>query len=793
MQQILETRFGYAPEHIRTLRDAEATRLGILEALERLATDAAPEDAVYVHFSGHGSQAPDMDGDEVDDELDETLVPHDGRTADVRDITDDELANALAGLRARSTLVVLDSCHSGSATRAPLAIQPRWVPRDERVSLYEGGRTQTRAIVPLERRHLLLSAAAPHEQALDGAIDGRPQGIFTYALSRSLAKVGPEGSARDVFQGIERELERLKPQLGMRDMPEPQLEGPPDQFDAALLSAPTEAPGAADDARLPWVGVQPGGAPGEVVLTGAVVLGAVPGATWAIYPPEEREFEPGRALAAALVKSVARRDAIASLDPTDTAVPESARAVAVSPPRAPGRVAVLWLETPETRRARLEARIRESLREVDFVGEGEFARFVVACPGETCRVYGADGRSLLATLAAEDEVALAANLAGIFGRSLTAAELLALDNPAAKLDLQVGIAGDAEPGAAGRAVGRTLAPVYRIRRSGDARSDENSLQLRIRASEDCYLSVVDVDSQGRVQMLFPNEISEARGYLPEGRIAAGETALVPDSLGPANRAGFYLDYSPPAGTDTIRAFCTRDRGVSHGLREYVAQAASPPTRAAERAGEERRDAAARLGALQGALARLTTRGIAIVADAPEPLGSPSPLPQPTPVGAAAAQGLVSEAPPGASTALADWSAASLTVDVIDAAAAATGIQLTYVDSDRFDAELAASMARGPASIQVAFVAAVTPNALPERINQWLYAVSERYGGRVELRPDPAHGERAGAGELVPLVLQAYQTIRTRLLYRHAKHYDAFLYFEPDGGQLTRMVFERRSS
>ena len=91
MRQVLTTRWGFQPQRIRMLTDQAATRAGILAALEKLAKETGPEDVVYVHYSGHGSQVEDFSGDETDDHLDETLVPHDGRTANVPDITDDEL------------------------------------------------------------------------------------------------------------------------------------------------------------------------------------------------------------------------------------------------------------------------------------------------------------------------------------------------------------------------------------------------------------------------------------------------------------------------------------------------------------------------------------------------------------------------------------------------------------------------------------------------------------------------------------------------------------------------------
>jgi uncharacterized caspase-like protein len=115
LQSVLTSRFGFEAENVRRVTDAQATR--ILAALAAPARETGPDDVVYVHYSGHGSQVEDADGDEGADGMDETLVPHDGRTEGVPDITDDELAAALAALPAGRAVVVLDSCHSGTATR----------------------------------------------------------------------------------------------------------------------------------------------------------------------------------------------------------------------------------------------------------------------------------------------------------------------------------------------------------------------------------------------------------------------------------------------------------------------------------------------------------------------------------------------------------------------------------------------------------------------------------------------------------------------------------------------------
>ncbi len=127
-------RQGFDSAAIRVLADSQATRAGILRALDDLAAAARPGDVVVIHYSGHGHQITDDNGDELDG-LDEVLVPFDAR-ADVDPATyhgefhvrDDELEPRLLALRTRvagggNVVMFIDACHSGSATRSALPVR----------------------------------------------------------------------------------------------------------------------------------------------------------------------------------------------------------------------------------------------------------------------------------------------------------------------------------------------------------------------------------------------------------------------------------------------------------------------------------------------------------------------------------------------------------------------------------------------------------------------------------------------------------------------------------------------
>lgn len=126
MQSVLQDRLGGGQEGIQitVLLDQEATHLGIQAAIEALAHQVKPGDFVYLHYSGHGSQTPDRNGDEIRTGQDQTWVSYGARSPrftglDHYDILDDELHQWLAPIaeRAQQVVVVSDSCHSGTMTR----------------------------------------------------------------------------------------------------------------------------------------------------------------------------------------------------------------------------------------------------------------------------------------------------------------------------------------------------------------------------------------------------------------------------------------------------------------------------------------------------------------------------------------------------------------------------------------------------------------------------------------------------------------------------------------------------
>ena len=236
VRDVLLKYFGFTVKGIRVLVDDRATKKAILERLNWLVKDAKSGDRLLFHFSGHGSQIRDRDGDELKDQLDEIICPHDMDWNGAY-IVDDDLKTVFSTLAAGVHLeVLLDSCHSGSATReiaepaaslTPLAlraVRQRFLAPPMDILCRQLGEDD----LPLTRmlksanpaNHALFSGCRDNQTSADAYISGAYNGAFTYYFCKHI---------RDVQGAISRTelLKRLRASLKHEGYDQvPQLECP---------------------------------------------------------------------------------------------------------------------------------------------------------------------------------------------------------------------------------------------------------------------------------------------------------------------------------------------------------------------------------------------------------------------------------------------------------------------------------------------------------------------------------------------------------------------------------------
>lgn len=249
LSSVLTQHYGFGSSDVMTLLDDKATKKNIQAAIKQTVGGAKKGDVVLLHFSGHGSNVPDNDGDEAD-YRDEILCPHD---LDWKNpLTDDWLRATFDKMRDGVSLtVIFDCCHSGTATRAVLPpdapIIPRYLPSPWDLVAAESGRKmrgtvratvhgasrQARKrsdVVTADIPEILVSGCRDYQTSADARIGGSFNGALTYNLVAALKEAKGKISYRDMHK---RALARLKAD-GYDQIP--QLEGRKARLDQEFLA-----------------------------------------------------------------------------------------------------------------------------------------------------------------------------------------------------------------------------------------------------------------------------------------------------------------------------------------------------------------------------------------------------------------------------------------------------------------------------------------------------------------------------------------------------------------------------
>jgi hypothetical protein len=228
--------WGFPKSRIKKLKDLRATTARMRTDITKLLEGSKAGDTLVLHFSGHGSNVPDTNGDEAD-HRDEILCPTDLDWYDP--LTDDWLRNVIdANLHAEANLtVIFDCCHSGSMTRR---FEPpdakrinRFLPCPLDLMAAESGRAlrgnvrgrrgrRRRAhkdIQNVDIPEVLITGCRANQTSADAYIRGDYHGAMSYALVRALKKARGKINGRDLHQEMVAYLKK-----GRYDQV-PQLEG----------------------------------------------------------------------------------------------------------------------------------------------------------------------------------------------------------------------------------------------------------------------------------------------------------------------------------------------------------------------------------------------------------------------------------------------------------------------------------------------------------------------------------------------------------------------------------------
>ncbi|MEK6763497.1 MAG: caspase family protein [Nitrospirota bacterium] len=245
----LTTYYGFSAQDITSLTDLQATKKAMQSAIQKLIASGKKGDTLLLHYSGHGANVPDDNGDEAD-HRDEILCPTDLDWNDP--LRDDWLRKTLNKLRSGVSLtVIMDCCHSGSNTRAftppDAPIKERFLPCPLDLMATESGRKlrgtlrgqlgkaprgrkRKSDIVHADIKEMLITGCRDTQTSADAHIGGSFNGALTYYLVESIKAAEGKLTYRELHQDTIGKLKK-------NDFDQvPQLEGQRTSFDRMFLS-----------------------------------------------------------------------------------------------------------------------------------------------------------------------------------------------------------------------------------------------------------------------------------------------------------------------------------------------------------------------------------------------------------------------------------------------------------------------------------------------------------------------------------------------------------------------------
>jgi hypothetical protein len=245
---LLVEEFDFPASDVTVMTDSDATRKAMLDGLKGLLEGSSSGDVLVFTNSSHGSYIPDTSGDE--ETYDEVICPYDTRD---EVLSDDDLRGVLDTLPAGVSMIVIsDSCHSGSNTRAPVndllppkyhtpddlrarflnpALIPKLARRGPILSDPRGARPRTRVAHPESgMNHVLLSGCRDSEVSWDAKIGDDYHGAMSYHALQAIRDAGSSITWAEL-------AERLQTMLDDAGYDQhPQLEGPDDAKQRQVFS-----------------------------------------------------------------------------------------------------------------------------------------------------------------------------------------------------------------------------------------------------------------------------------------------------------------------------------------------------------------------------------------------------------------------------------------------------------------------------------------------------------------------------------------------------------------------------
>ena len=310
---------GFKEESIAIIQDAEATHDGIIKAVKsHLAGKATRGGVAFFHYSGHGQQVADNNGDE-NDGYDEALVPYDSPMRYIEGvyegknlIRDEELGDALDEVRAKlgpsgNLLAVIDACHSGTGTRGMAPARgtdlPMAPPNYKATNSRGSAASDPNGMEGKKEENLAPMAAffgaSPNQLNFETKDEsGKGVGSLSYAFSKKFAEADKSTTYRGLFDQIKLEMSSSAPRQ------QPQAEGLLDQ----------QIMGGNIVGKTSYFQVKNVNDASTVVIGGGWLQGINEGTVIGFYPPETREHSGKEPITKGTVAKSSALESIVYLD-----------------------------------------------------------------------------------------------------------------------------------------------------------------------------------------------------------------------------------------------------------------------------------------------------------------------------------------------------------------------------------------------------------------------------------------------------------------------------------------------
>ncbi|XP_051146601.1 metacaspase-3-like [Andrographis paniculata] len=218
MKKLLMEKFGFPSASIVVLTEEQdyrhiPTKKNIRTALNWLVQGCKPGDSLVFHYSGHGSQVRDHDGDELDG-YDESLLPVDYETEGR--ILDDEInATIVRPLPRGATLhSIIDTCFSGTFLDLPNVCR---INRDGYYK-WEDQRVAHSAFKGTSGGYAIcISACDDHQNSGDTtAFTGKATGALTHSFVQAVEQQ-PRLTYGHLLLALYRRISAAREELGLRN------------------------------------------------------------------------------------------------------------------------------------------------------------------------------------------------------------------------------------------------------------------------------------------------------------------------------------------------------------------------------------------------------------------------------------------------------------------------------------------------------------------------------------------------------------------------------------------------